>query len=94
MGFYVYIIQSLADNSYYKGFTENPINRLVQHNNGGSKYTGTKLPWRFVYLEEVETKKEGLIREKALKKYGHHQIIRLISSEKNQLLKILGNSTD
>jgi len=67
MGFYVYIIQSLADNSYYKGFTENPINRLVQHNNGGSKYTGTKLPWRFVYLQEVATKKEGLIRQKALK---------------------------
>ncbi|WP_410479059.1 GIY-YIG nuclease family protein [Pedobacter psychrodurus] len=47
----VYIIQSLADKSYYKGFTENPLRRLVQHNNGESIYTSTKLPWCFVYIE-------------------------------------------
>ena len=64
MSFYVYIIQSLVDKSYYKGFTENLLNRLNQHNNGESKYTSTKLPWRFVYLEELESKKEGLIRER------------------------------
>ena len=32
--FYVYIIQSKADLSYYKGFSENPPKRLLQHNNG------------------------------------------------------------
>jgi putative endonuclease len=89
MGFYVYIIQSLADKSYYKGFTENPLRRLVQHNNGESIYTSTKLPWCFVYIEERESKTEGLIRERALKKYSHDQINRLIGSEKNPLLKIL-----
>jgi putative endonuclease len=67
---------------------------LNQHNNGESKYTSTKLPWRFVYLEELESKKEGLIRERVLKKYSHDQISRLIVSEKNQLLRILGGSAD
>ena len=34
MAYYVYIIQSLQDNTYYKGFSEQPQLRLVQHNNG------------------------------------------------------------
>jgi hypothetical protein len=39
MPFYVYIIRSLKDNSYYKGFTENYERRLEEHNQGLSKYT-------------------------------------------------------
>jgi len=48
----------------------------------------------FCYLEELESKKEGLIGERALEKYSHDQINRLIVSEKNQLLNILGGSVD
>ncbi len=36
-----------------------------------------------VYVEIFETKREALIREKALKKYSHQQIQRLIISPKN-----------
>lgn len=68
---YVYIIQSQVDNSYYKGFTENLATRLLQHNNGDSQYTSAKLPWKLVYVEELPTKREALIREKVLKKYSH-----------------------
>lgn len=85
MCFYVYIIKSLADQSYYKGFTENPIIRLERHNNGESKYTKDKLPWDLVYLECFEQKKDALIREKRLKKYSHQQIEQLISSGMNKL---------
>jgi putative endonuclease len=85
MAFYVYIIQSEKDSSYYKGFTEDPILRLKQHNNGESKYTESKMPWQLIYLELMTTKKEALIREKALKKHSHDQIQRLIISPKNYL---------
>jgi putative endonuclease len=44
MPFYVYIIQSKKDNSFYKGFSENPYQRLDQHNNGESHYTSSKIP--------------------------------------------------
>jgi putative endonuclease len=57
MAFYVYVIQSFVDKSYYKGFSENPVRRLEYHNNGESSYTGNKLPWGFVYMEELPTKK-------------------------------------
>jgi putative endonuclease len=38
MSYFVYILQTQKDNTYYKGFTENPLHRLAQHNNGESKY--------------------------------------------------------
>jgi len=85
MGFYAYIIKSLADQSYYKGFTEDPITRLKRHNKGESKYTRNKMPWQLVYVQCFESKKEALLREKHLKKYSHIQIEQLIQSSLNKL---------
>ena len=70
MAYFVYIIQSEVDNTYYKGFTENLENRIWEHNNGKSRYTSKKIPWKLVYLEEYETKKEALIREKQIDRIG------------------------
>jgi putative endonuclease len=92
MSFYVYIIQSLKDGSYYKGFTEEPVMRLQRHNNGESNYTRTKMPWKYVYIEQLSSKRDGLIREKILKKYSHEQIKQLIASDKNSLKNISGSS--
>jgi len=91
MPFYVYIIQSQADGSYYKGFSENPPNRLLQHNNEECTYTSRKTPWGLVYVEELPTKREALIRERGLKKYAHAQIQKLILTDRN-ILKDFGSS--
>ena len=85
MLFYIYVIQSAADKSYYKGFTENYFQRIIDHNNGLSTYTSRKTPWRLVYLESYDVKREALIREKALKKYSHTQILDLIKSSKKNV---------
>ena len=93
MGYYVYVIRSGTDNSYYKGFSEHPHLRLLQHNNGECKYTSLKMPWQLVYVEELPTKRDALIREKVLKKYSHGQIEKLIVSAKNivdQFLPLVG----
>ena len=92
MSFYVYIIQSQADSSYYKGFSENPPRRLLQHNNGECKYTSTKLPWQLVYIEELPTKRDALIRERGLNKYAHAQIHKLILMPKNILKDFDGSA--
>ncbi|MES2680628.1 MAG: GIY-YIG nuclease family protein [Bacteroidota bacterium] len=84
MPFYVYIIQSRKDNSYYKGFTEDYFERLIQHNDGLSTYTSRKTPWNLVYLELYDLKREALVREKKLKKYSHDQIQNLILSPGNK----------
>jgi len=91
MAFYVYIIKSQLDESYYKGFSENPHMRLSQHNNGDSHYTSNKIPWYLVYIEELTTKREALIRERSLKKYAHAQIEKLILTPKN-ILNDFGSS--
>ena len=60
MSFFVYILQSEVDKSYYKGFTENASKRLLQHNAGEMNYTSKKIPWRMVYLTKFIFKKEAL----------------------------------
>lgn len=71
MSHYVYIIQSLADDSYYKGYSADPIKRVTQHNEGDCRYTSGKTPWKLVYVELCNSKSDALKREKALKKYSH-----------------------
>lgn len=83
--YYVYIIQSELDNSYYKGFSTQPILRLQQHNNKESTYTAGKTPWKLIHLEIFDDKTAALRREKVLKKYSHQQIAQLIISSKNEL---------
>ena len=70
MIYYVYILQSAQDGTFYKGYTENIEKRVDQHNNGESKYTSRKMPWKLVYLEQFQTKREALIREKQIKRYN------------------------
>lgn len=66
--FFVCILQSSADESFYIGHTEDLARRLVHHNNGLSKYTARKMPWEVVYFEELETRTQAIARERFLKK--------------------------
>ena len=85
MPFYVYIIQSEQDGSFYKGFSEDPCRRLIQHNQGESGYTALKMPWKLVYVEELPSKKEALKREKSLKKATLDRLLALLDHPKNIL---------
>jgi putative endonuclease len=67
MPFYVYIIQSEKDESYYVGSTQDLDKRLVRHNQGRSKYTKSKLPWKLVYHEKHPDRSSAVIREKEIK---------------------------
>jgi putative endonuclease len=86
MSYYVYIIQSEMDGSYYKGFSEDYQERLIWHNAGRSTYTSRKIPWKLVHVEIHFTKKEALTREKNLKKATQARLEELIKSPKNILL--------
>ena len=80
MGYFVYIIQSEKDGSYYIGSTENLESRLEKHNNTHSGYTGRKQPWKIVYTERLTSKTEARKRENYIKRMKSKDfIIRLIS---------------
>ena len=66
--FYTYILQSLKDNTYYIGSTNDVYKRILEHNSGLSKYTSKKIPWQLVYFEKFETLSEARKRENFLKK--------------------------
>ena len=89
MAYYVYIIQSEIDKSFYKGFSTDPMLRLKRHNNKESNYTSRKVPWQLVYLEIYLEKAIALKREKAIKHYSHQQIEDLIKGNKNFLTDYL-----
>jgi putative endonuclease len=90
MPFYVYILANNEDNKLYKGFTENPENRIREHNTHGTQYTSTKHQWRYVFLTSFETKKEALIFERKIKQWNKASVNNLIRSPLNQLKNILG----
>ena len=85
MAFYVYIIQSEIDGSFYKGFSENPLLRLCQHNAGETRSTKNLCPWKLVYVEECESKSQALIQEKNLKKATRERIQALLVHSKNKV---------
>jgi putative endonuclease len=85
MAYYVYILCSTVDRSYYKGFSEDPLTRLNQHNNGETTSTRHLAPWELVYTEEHASKTEALIREKNLKKYDRKRMEALVRSPRNCL---------
>lgn len=65
---YVYIVRC-SDGTLYTGWTNRPLQRIAAHNSGkGAKYTKGRGPVELVYLEELEDKSTGLIREAKIKK--------------------------
>jgi len=67
MPYYVYILQSTADGTYYIGSTENVEARITRHNQGRSSYTRTKRPWQLVYSEEHPDRSSAVRRENEIK---------------------------
>ena len=68
MAYFVYILQSERDGSYYVGYTADLGKRIDRHNKGGGRYTRGKLPWKLIYHEVFDTKAEAMKREREIKK--------------------------
>ena len=66
--FYVYIIESEMDSSYYIGYTKDLKKRLNGHNRGQTRFTRTKMPWKLKYYEVFNNKTDAIKREKHLKR--------------------------
>ncbi len=65
--YYVYIIESLKNNSYYIGQTDNLNKRIERHNKGRNLSTKAYIPWELKWWNEYETRSEAMAIEKKLK---------------------------
>jgi len=67
MTHFVYILQSLKDDSYYVGSTNDLEDRFKRHNEGRVNYTKSKRPWKLVYYEEHPDRSSAVQRENEIK---------------------------
>jgi putative endonuclease len=67
MVFYVYILQSQRDGSFYYGQTSDLSDRLRRHNSGAEKYTNRKAPWKLFWHTAVDSRAQAMKLEKRLK---------------------------
>jgi predicted GIY-YIG superfamily endonuclease len=75
--YYVYLLESLADNDRrYIGFTEDLRRRLGEHNEGKLPTTAPYRPWRVATYLAFSEKKRALSFEKYLKSGSGHAFAR------------------
>lgn len=82
MPYYVYILQSVVNDSFYKGSTGNLKNRLEDHNNSKEKSTARYVPWNLVWYAEKSTRSEAVILEKKLKNLSRIKTVQFIEKYK------------
>ncbi len=82
--YFVYILKSIVNGSYYIGSCQNIETRLKQHNLGLVKSTKRYPPWIIVHNENFATLNEARAREKQIKSWKKRVAIeRLIINSKN-----------
>jgi putative endonuclease len=75
MAYFVYIIQSQIDSSLYIGQTSSIQERLLRHNQGRSRFTKLKRPWKLLYSEEYESRSQAIKREAELKSLHRRDLL-------------------
>lgn len=71
MIYYVYVLQSVKDNHFYTGMTNDLKRRILDHNSGRVFSTKPRIPFRIIYYEVSFNKKDAEAREKIFKiRYG------------------------
>ncbi len=65
--FYVYLLQSEKDKSFYIGQCEDIFVRLERHNAGYVASTKKQLPWNLIGYEEFSKREKARWREYQLK---------------------------
>jgi putative endonuclease len=66
--YFVYVLWSAGGSRFYIGISEDPSQRLHQHNSGiRAGWTRRHRPWTLVHLEKYDTYTQARARERELK---------------------------
>ncbi|GEM_PF-252106 len=89
--FFVYILSNFKRTTYYVGFTNNIVRRIIEHKNGvGSKFTKLYKLTDLLYYEQYQYADDAISREKEIKKWRREKKLNLIKSE-NPVMKDLSH---
>jgi putative endonuclease len=87
MPYFVYILQSIKDKTYYVGSTQDLDSRLERHNQGRVNYTKPKRPWKLIYSEEHPDRTSAAKREYEIKRHKSREFIEELIGRFMTLLK-------
>ncbi|MCK6618438.1 MAG: GIY-YIG nuclease family protein [Cyclobacteriaceae bacterium] len=79
MEYYVYILQSQLNLSFYKGHTDDLNRRVAEHNAGNVAYSKKFKPWNLVWFTAKPTKNQALALEMKLKNLSRNRLIDFIN---------------
>ncbi len=82
--YYIYLLESQKDKSWYIGYSADLKQRFESHNNGQNAATKSKLPWKLIYYEAYDNRLDAKKREVFLKSGSGRRFL------KKQLLNYLG----
>jgi putative endonuclease len=85
MAYFIYILRSLKDGSYYIGSTKDLIARLERQNQGRTKYTKSKRPWELIYHEKYANRSSAMKREQDIKNRKSKQFIESLVKTSRQV---------
>ena len=84
MAYYVYILQSRKNDSFYKGSTDNLIRRFSEHNAGKASSTARYLPWDLVWYTIKSDRSDAVNLEMKLKNLSAERTIDFIKKHFDQ----------
>jgi len=76
MKFYTYILESESTGTLYIGQTANIDDRLYRHNNGKSRFTKGKGPWKIIFSKELDSRTDAILLENKLKGFKNRDRIK------------------
>lgn len=80
MFYYLYILQSIKNKSFYIGYTSDLKNRIKQHNSGESLATKHR-PYKLIFYEVFLNERDARNREEYLKGgYGRRTIKKMLKN--------------
>ena len=80
MFYYVYILRSLKNKSFYIGYSADLKKRLLEHNSGKSRATKPFIPYELIFYEAFRNVDDAKNREKYLKSgYGRKSIQKMMN---------------
>ena len=75
---FAYILQSRADDSFYKGITDNLARRFAEHNAGKDSYTKQRIPWDLIWYTTKEGRADAFRLERKLKNLSVQRTLEFI----------------
>src|SRR5713101_10002667 len=80
MAYHLYILQSESTGRFYVGQTEHLKERVEYHNANYSLSLRNRGPWKLMYSEQYETRREAMRREQYIKRQKDRHFIEALLS--------------